>query len=182
MRIIRALLSHLFSFEENVRKSTGWELRVGSRELRDLRTGKFYVWVSNKEREEGGGRERQASSPRWSDGPDLHRGCLANYEKFKIISLFRFAKCKSILEMDQNQLSARPLRHFVWRRGGCGERRGWNSRGWNEILCFPLQYVALFTRLTLHFNICCRSFSKLQSETSTSFLVNPWQISISWCS
>ena len=86
--------------------------------------------------------------------------------------------------MDQNQFSAietfrlKAGRGVVW---GWEERRGWNSRGWNEILCFPLQYVALFTRLTLHFNVCCRSLSYFETESSTSFLVNPWQISISWC-
>ena len=61
---------------------------MGDERSPELQTGKFYVWVSNKEREEGGGRERQASSPRWSDGPDLQRGCLANYEKLKIITFF----------------------------------------------------------------------------------------------
>ena len=50
---------------------------------------------------------------------------LLQEERGVIISCFVLT-CKSIFEMDQNQFSAPPLRHLVWRRGvavGKGEER-----------------------------------------------------------
>ena len=100
--------------------------------LRDLQTRKFYVLVSNKERERG---VREASSPRWSDRPDLHLGCLQIIKSVKTIFVLQILQIN--IRNGPKPILSPAIETFRLTEGvlGCGERRGeaelprvkWNS-------------------------------------------------------